>query len=174
MPASAGSQSETQGRITHPNRDKSVVQATRAAVVALLLGSALLVLVITIGGAKVSEGTGSIVVQIGFTLLYVLLAFYAGRWNRGVLPVSAALAILLTIFALVAAPSWFNRDKAGFEQPALNAGLLGVLTLLVVPLQILLIAFAMRGFSQGWNVELELHDQPPGSGGYRDPRPHPA
>jgi lysylphosphatidylglycerol synthetase-like protein (DUF2156 family) len=175
MPTSAGSQSETQGRITHPNRGKPVVQATRVAVIALLLASAVLVLVITIGGAKVSEGTGSIVVQVVFAALYVLLAFYAGRWNRGVLPVSAALAILLTIFALVAAPSWFNRDKSGFEQPSLNAGLLGVLTLLIVPLQILLVAFAMRGFSQGWNVELELHDQPAsGPGGYGDPRPHPA
>jgi hypothetical protein len=26
---------------------------------------------------------------------------------------------------------------------------------LIVPVQILLIAFAMRGFGQGWNVELE-------------------
>ncbi len=74
----------------------------------------------------------------------------------------------------MAAPSWFNRDKAGFEQPSLNAGLLGVLTLLVVPLQILLIAFAMRGFSQGWNVELELDEPTAGSGGYRGARPRPA
>ena len=88
-------------------------------------------------------------------MLYLVLAFYAGRWNRGVLPVAAALGVLLATFALVAAPSWFNRDKTGFTQPHLNAGLLGLLTLLLLPVQILLIAFAMRGFSQGWNVERE-------------------
>ncbi len=34
-------------------------------------------------------------VQIGFILVYLTLAFYAARWNRGVLPVAAALAVLL-------------------------------------------------------------------------------
>ena len=62
------------------------------------------------------------------------------------LPVAAVLAVLLAIFALVAGPSWFERNKSGFAQPALNAGLLGLLTLLIVPVQMLLIAFAMRGF----------------------------
>jgi hypothetical protein len=56
---------------------------------------------------------------------------------------------------LVAAPCWFARVKAGFAEPALPDSLLGVVTLLIVPVQILLIAFAMRGFSQGWNIELE-------------------
>jgi hypothetical protein len=71
---------------------------------------------------------------------------------------SAVLAVLLLIFALVAGPNWFARDKSGFAQPALSAGLLGLLTLLIVPVQMLLVAFAMRGFSQGWNVELERRD----------------
>ena len=71
---------------------------------------------------------------------------------------AAALALLLLVFAIVAAPSWFARDKAGFSEPALSAGLLGVITLVIVPVQILLIAFAMRGFSQGWNIELEQLD----------------
>ena len=34
------------------------------------------------------------------------------------LPVAAVLAVLLAIFALVAGPGWFDRDKAGFAQPA--------------------------------------------------------
>ncbi len=139
--------------ITHPNRDKPVVQATRATVVLLLLVSAALVLIVTVGGWKVLEGAW--IIQVGFIIVYLVLAFFATRWNRGVLPISAALAVLLLVFALVAGPAWFNRDKTGFEQPALNAGLLGVITLLIVPVQMLLIAFAMRGFSQGWNVELE-------------------
>jgi hypothetical protein len=76
------------------------------------------------------------------------------------------------IFALVAGPAWFNRDKSGFAQPDINAGLLGLLTLLVVPVQMLLIAFAMRGFRQGWNVELERREG--GAGLYPEPPPHPA
>ena len=87
------------------------------------------------------------------------------------LPVAAALAVLLAIFALVAGPGWFARDKTGFEQPALDAGLLGLLTLLIVPVQILLVAFAMRGFQQGWNVELERRDPAARS---RRPDPPPA
>jgi hypothetical protein len=156
--------------ITHPNRDKAVVQATRATVVLLLLASAALVLIVTVGGWKVLWGAKPI--QIGFIAAYLILAFYAVRWNRGVLPISAVLAVLLLIFALVAGPSWFSRDKTGFEQPAINAGVLGTLTLLIVPVQILLIAFAMRGFRQGWNVELEQRQ--PGADLYAEAPPHPA
>jgi hypothetical protein len=156
--------------ITHPNRDKPVVQATRATVVLLLLASAALVLIVTIGGWKVLWGAKPI--EIGYVLVYLTLAFYAARWNRGVLPVSAVLAVLLLIFALVAGPSWFNRDKTGFAQPAINAGLLGTLTLLIAPVQMLLIAFAMRGFRQGWNVELEQREG--GAELFTEAPPHPA
>lgn len=156
--------------ITHPNRDKAVVQATRASVVLLLLASAALVLIVTVGGWNVLWGAKPI--QIGYVLVYLTLAFYAARWNRGVLPVAAVLAVLLLIFALVAGPGWFARDKSGFAQPSINAGLLGVLTLLVVPVQMLLIAFAMRGFRQGWNVELEQRQTRVDV--YGEPPPHPA
>jgi presenilin-like A22 family membrane protease len=139
--------------ITHPNRDKPVVQATRATVVLLLLISAALVLIVTVGGWKVLQGAW--IVQVAYIVIYLVLAFFAARWNRGVLPVAAALAVLLLVFALVAGPFWFDRNKTGFAEPALNAGLLGTITLLLVPVQMLLIAFAMRGFNQGWNVELE-------------------
>jgi hypothetical protein len=143
--------------VTHPNRDKPVVQATRATVVLLLLVSAGLVFVITIAGWNVLES--AVVVQIAYIAIYLSFAFYATRWNRGVLPVAAVLAVILGIFALLAGPAWFNRDKSGFAAPDyLSAGLLGVLTLLIIPVQILLVTFAMRGFSQGWNVELERRD----------------
>jgi presenilin-like A22 family membrane protease len=157
--------------VTHPNRDKPVVQATRATVVVLLLASAALVLIVTVGGWSVLQGAAP--VQIGYVAVYLTLAFFALRWNRGVLPVAAVLAVFLAIFALVAGPSWFARDKTGFAQPALNAGLLGLLTLLIVPVQMLLIAFAMRGFSQGWNVELERRERTGGPDVYADASPHP-
>jgi hypothetical protein len=158
--------------VTHPNRDKPVVQATRAAVIVLLLVSAALVLVVTIGGWSLLEG--AIPIQIGYIVVYLTFALFAARWNRGVLPVSAVLAVLLGIFALVAGPSWFARDKTGFAQPTLNASLLGLLTLLIVPVQMLLVAFAMRGFSQGWNVELERRDTAAGADAYTQAPPHPA
>lgn len=154
------SSGETSGEpgviITHPNRGKPVAQATRTTVVLLLLVSTALILIITIGGWGTLEG--GIPILLAWAIVYLLMAYFAARWSRGVLPMAAALALILLVFALVAAPSWFARNKAGFVQPSLNAGLLGVLTLVIIPVQILLIAFAMRGFQQGWNIELEQLD----------------
>jgi lysylphosphatidylglycerol synthetase-like protein (DUF2156 family) len=172
MSSTFGRQTQPGVIVTHPNRDKPVVQATRATVILLFLVSVALMLIVTIGGWSVLEGAW--VVQIAYIIIYLTLAFFAARWNRGVLPVGSALAVLLLIFALVAGPSWFNRDKFGFSQPLLNAGLLGVLTLLIVPVQMLLIAFAMRGFNQGWNVELERRAPATGGDIYADAPPQPA
>lgn len=176
MPSVSGRQPDDRASvgvtITHPNRDKPIVQATRATVVLLLLASAALVLIVTVGGWSVLEAAKP--VEVVYVLVYLTLAFFALRWNRGVLPVAAVLAVLLLIFALVAGPGWFARDKSGFAQPDLNAGLLGVLTLLIVPVQMLLVAFAMRGFQQGWNVELERRDASAGSDVFGAAPPHPA
>jgi hypothetical protein len=117
----------------------------------LLVISAALILLVTIGGWDKLQGAKA--VTPAYVLIYLLFGFYVVRWNRGVLPVASALAIILIIFAAVAAPAWFDRDKPGFDDPALPASLLGVLTLAIIPLQALLIAFAMRGFRQQWNVE---------------------
>jgi lysylphosphatidylglycerol synthetase-like protein (DUF2156 family) len=146
--------------IEHPNRDKAASKLTRAVVVVLLLVSAALVAIITVGGWDALEGAKAL--QVAYIVLFLVLAYFVLRWSRGVLPVIAALAIVLLIFAAVSAPAWFDRDKAGFTDPALPADLLGLLTALLVPVQILLIAFAMSGFRQAWNVEVERHeDEPP-------------
>ena len=159
--------------IVHPNRDKPVVKATKATVIFLLLASAGLMTIVAIGGWKVLAGQKPSL--IAYILIYLILAYYAGRWNRGVLPVAAALAIILGIFALVAGPQWFARDKHGFASPALNADLLGLLTYLIVPVQVLLIAFAMRGFQQDWHVEVEeSRDGTPLDRGDIRPRPRTA
>lgn len=142
--------------VTHPNRDKAVVQATRATVILLLLVSAGLIMLITVGGWGTLEGLKPVL--IAWVLTYLGMAYFAVRWRRGVLPMAAALALLMLVFALVSAPAWFTRDKPGYAEPALPASFLGVMTLVIVPVQMLLIAFAMRGFSQGWNVELEQLD----------------
>jgi len=168
MSSSSGPEGRTGVIVTHPNRGKPVVQATRATVVLLLIASAALILIVTVGGWGTLSG--DIPILLAWAAIYVLMAYFAARWSRGVLPMAAALALLLLVFALVAAPSWFARDKAGFAEPNLPAGLLGVLTLAIIPVQILLIAFAMRGFSQGWNIEMEQLDP----SADRDALPHSA
>jgi lysylphosphatidylglycerol synthetase-like protein (DUF2156 family) len=145
--------------LVHPNRDKAESKATRAIVIMLLLVSAGLILVVTVGGW--SKLQGAQIISIAYIIIYVVMAFYVARWNRGVLPVAAALAILFAVIAAVAGPAWFDRDKAGFEDPALDPGILGLLTLIIVPVQLLLIAFAMRGFQQQWNVEVEVAEPQP-------------
>jgi hypothetical protein len=139
--------------IEHPNRDKPGSRSTKAAMVALLVASALLVAIVTAGGWTRIQGAKPL--QIAYVLLYLVLAFYIARWRSGLLPVTAALAIVLALFAAISAPGWFDRNGAGFTDPALDSGLLGVLTLLLVPVQVLLIVVAARGFAQRWSVEVE-------------------
>ena len=140
--------------LVHPNRDKPEAKATRAVVVLLLVTSAALILIITIGGW--SELQGMEIVAILYALVYLGMAYVVARWNRGVLPVAAGLAVLFAVVAAVAGPAWFERDKAGFNDPALEPSILGLLTIILVPVQLLLVAFAMRGFQQQWSVEVEV------------------
>ncbi len=140
--------------ITHPNREKAVVRGTRAIVIVLLLVSIAMLLIVSIGGSGAMETT-VLPIQYLFIAVYLVIAYLALRWRRGALPVGSALAVLLAIFALVGGATWFERDHGYFAASTLNPSLLGVITFAIVPVQILLIVFAMRGFSQGWNVELE-------------------
>jgi hypothetical protein len=139
--------------LVHPNRDKASVKATKAIVILLLLVSIGLMLIVTLGGWSKLEGARPLL--IGYMIVYGLLAVFAARWNRGTLPLAAALAIILLIFAAISSPEWFARDKAGFSDPALPSSVVGLLTALIIPVQVLLIAFAMSGFRQDWHVEVE-------------------
>jgi hypothetical protein len=139
--------------IEHPNRAKASSKATKTVVLLLLLVSVALMLIVTIGGWDALQGAKP--VQIAYILVYLIMAFYVARWNRGVLPLAAALAILLLIFAAVAVPGWLDRDESGYAQPAIDAGVLAIVTALIIPVQVLLIAFSMRAFNQAWNVEVE-------------------
>jgi lysylphosphatidylglycerol synthetase-like protein (DUF2156 family) len=138
----------------HPNRDKAESKATRAVVILLLLVSALLIAVVTFGGW--SQLQGAQMISIFYVIIYLVMAYFVTKWNRGVLPVAAGLAILFAVVAAVAGPAWFERDKAGFDDPTLEPSILGLLTLILVPVQLLLVAFAMRGFQQQWSVEVEV------------------
>lgn len=121
--------------------------------VGLLLVSAAIVAVVTVGGWDTLQGAKSL--QIAYVLIYVVLAFQIARWRSGLLPVAAALAIVLLIFAAISGPQWFARDRDGFADPLFDESILGGLTVVLVPLQILIILFAARGFSQKWSVEVE-------------------
>jgi hypothetical protein len=159
--------------IDRPNRRKANSKATRAIVILLLLVSAAIVTIISLGGWSTIEGAKPL--QVAYIVLYVVLAFFVLRWSRGVLPLAAALAIVLMIFAAVSGPAWFDRDKTGLTDPALDESMLGLLSLILVPIQLLLIAFAMRGFQQAWNVEVERPaDEPRGGSERGDPAPAPA
>lgn len=157
--------------IVHPNRDKATSKATKAMVIMLLLVSAALVAIVTVGGWDQLQGAQ--MVSIAYVIIYLTIAYFVGRWNRGTLPVAAGLAVLLMVVAAIAGPAWFDRDNSGYEESTIPAGLLGLLTLLIVPVQFLLIVFAMRGFSQQWNVEVEVSQdeyQRRGPGGF-EPQP---
>ena len=141
--------------IEHPNRAKAESKAVRAAVVLLLVASIVLLTIVTVAGWDFLQGAK--VLQALWIVVYGVLTYMVVRWSRGVLPLIAALAMILLIFAAISTPGWFDRDATGFAQPSLDADVLGLLCGLLVPIQGLLIVFAMRGFGQAWNVEVERH-----------------
>src|SRR3954464_7327661 len=165
--------------IHHPNREKGGSVAAKAGTILLLLASAGLVAIITIGGWAGLEGAQ--VISIFFIIVFAVMAFFVARWNRGVLPLAAAFAIVLLVFPAIAGPGGVDRDATGYDTPGLPPGLLGLLTVIIIPVEFLLIVFAMRGFSQKWNVEVEMsreeHDRihrgdgGGGRGGYQYAQP---
>ncbi|MEX2106866.1 MAG: hypothetical protein WD810_08205 [Solirubrobacterales bacterium] len=145
-----------------PNREKPGSITTKFVIVLLLLATAALAAVITIGGWSLLKGGGGIgAVCVIYAILYAFFGFLVARWSRGILPVAAALSMILAIFCAVGANSWFSRDKAGFDEALLPSSLIGSLVVILGLLQIVLIAAAFYGFSQEWHVEEE---RPIGSG----------
>jgi lysylphosphatidylglycerol synthetase-like protein (DUF2156 family) len=140
--------------IFHPNREKATSQLMKFLVVLLLLASAALVLIVTLGGWSSLQGQQ--IVSLAYVIVYVTMAYYVARWRRGLLPLAAALAIVLGVFAVLAAPEWFSRSHGGFDNPGLPPDLIGTLCLLLIPVSLLLIVVGMFAFSQKWNIEVEM------------------
>ena len=138
-----------------PNREKAQSQTTKALVAFVLLLSAALVIIITVGGWERLQSSSVAVMSLIYAVLYIVFAILIFSWNRGLLPVAASLAIILAIFAAIAAPAWFARAKDGLDSPLLPEDLIGLLTLILVPVQILLIVIALIAFNQEWHVEEE-------------------
>jgi hypothetical protein len=177
-------------KLTYPNREKAGSKLVKAVVTVILLVSVVLMLILTIGGWSKLEGMKPI--NFIWCIAYLIMAYYIFfRWARGVLPMAAALGILLFIIAVIAGTglsgtSWFDRNAAGFGHAmslfggqGLSSDSLGLVTVLLIPVQVLLIVFAMVGFSQGWNVELEVPEEEGrnrerGASGSAPPQPAPA
>lgn len=161
-----------------PNREKAQNKTTKAVVAFVLLVSAGLIVLIVLGGWERMQSSSIAVMSLIWAGLYVFFAILVMGWNRGILPVAAALAVIMTIFAAVAAPGWFARDKEGLDSPILPEDLIGLLVVVLIPVQILLIIVAMIAFNQNWHVEEErpiggspLAGEDPGSA---PPAPNPA
>jgi hypothetical protein len=152
--------------VTYPNREKASSKVTKVIVAVLLLVSAVLMLVVTVGGW--SKLAGLLPVNLIWCAVYVTIAFYVMRWARGLLPIAAALGALMLVFALVAVTSlagvtWSDRGgpdyapaHALFGGAGLSSGALSALTVAIAVSQALLVIVAMRGFAQGWNIEYEV------------------
>src|SRR3712207_1924356 len=95
--------------LEYPNRDKASSKMTKAIVVLLILVSAALMVIVTVGGWEALQGAKG--VQVAYIAVYLIIGFYIARWRSGMLPVIAALAMILLIFAAVSGPEWFSRDK---------------------------------------------------------------
>jgi hypothetical protein len=153
--------------VVYPNREKSGSKVTKLIVALIMVVSVVLILIVTIGGWSKLQGLKP--VNFVWALAYLIMAYYiVARWARGLLPITAGMAILLLMMAVIAGlgasgTSWFNRSQAGFAGAqslfgggGLSPDVLGFFTLLIAPVQVLLIFFAMFGFSQAWNVEVEV------------------
>jgi hypothetical protein len=139
-----------------PNREKASSVTTKFVMVLLLLATAAVCLVVTIGGWSLLQGgVGMGFICLIYVALYLVFAIRVAQWSRGVLPVAAAFSILLLIFAAVAAPSWFARDKSGFDEALLPDPLIGTLLIIMIPLQVVVIVAALIAFNQEWHVEEE-------------------
>ncbi len=122
----------------------------------MLLVSTFLTLVVIFGGWSILVGGSTFgIIGIIFALVYVLLAVMIFRWSRGALTLAIAFAVLLAIFCAVGANSWFARDKPLFDEASLSTELLGVIVVILIPVQLVLAIVAAVAFTQEWHVEEE-------------------
>jgi hypothetical protein len=145
-----------------PNREKPGSITIKFVIVLLLLATAVLAGLVTIGGWSLLKGGGAMgALCVIYALLYAFFALLVARWSRGILPVAAALSMILAIFCAVGAGSWFEREKAGLTQASFSSSVIGTLVVILGLLQLVLIGAALYGFNQEWQVEEE---RPIGSG----------
>lgn len=139
-----------------PNRHKASSQTTRFLAVLLLLVSIGLMLLIILGGWSLLIGGSTWgVISLVFCVVYGLIAWMILRWSRGALSLTVALSVLLAILCAVGAESWFIRARPGFSEGALPSDLLGLLVVILIPVQVALTVVCAVAFTQEWHVEEE-------------------
>jgi hypothetical protein len=163
--------------ITYPNREKSSSQATKLLTAAVLVLSALVILLMTFGGWSKMEGLMPL--DIIWCLVYLVMAWYVIKWARGLLPIAAALGALMLIFTVIALAgytgvAWSDRAGTGygaihsvFGGGGFSADTMNVLVVVVALTQVALIVSAMRAFGQGWNIEYEIPAEEAKAKGHR-------
>jgi len=145
-----------------PNREKAEAITTKFVLVFLLVATAAIAGLVTITGFSLMTGGSAMgIICLIFAILYAFFAFLVARWNRGILPVAAALSTILAIFCATGADSWFARDKPSFEDALIPVPLIGLLVVILLILQLITIGVALYAFNQNWHVEEE---RPIGSG----------
>jgi peptidoglycan/LPS O-acetylase OafA/YrhL len=139
-----------------PNREKGESVTTKFVLVILLWATAALAIVVAITGFSLMTGGAAMgIMSLIYGLLYAFFGFLVLRWNRGILPVAAALSIILAILCAVGADSWFARDKTGFEDGLIPTPVIGLLVVILALLQIVVIVVSLYAFNQAWQVEEE-------------------
>ncbi len=145
-----------------PNREKAESVTTKFVLAVLLAATAVIAALITITGFSLLTGGGGMgIICLIYAALYAFFAFLVARWNRGILPVAAALSTILAIFCATGAESWFARDKAGFDEGLISSSAIGLLVIVLLLLQVVVVAVSLYAFNQNWHVEEE---RPIGSG----------
>jgi hypothetical protein len=145
-----------------PNREKAESITTRFVLAFLLAATAAIAALITITGFSLMIGGGGMaVICLIYAALYAFFAFLVFRWNRGILPVAAALSTILAIFCATGAGSWFARDKTGLDEGLISSSAIGLLVIVLLLLQVVVVAVSLYAFNQNWHVEEE---RPIGSG----------
>ena len=91
--------------VWHPDREKADVITTRFVIAFLMLATAVIAGLVTIGGFSLLSGGGAMgALCLIFALLYAFFSYLvARRWSRGILPVAASLSTILAIFCAVGA-----------------------------------------------------------------------
>jgi hypothetical protein len=139
-----------------PNREKAESITTKFVLALLLAATAAIAALIAITGfSLMTGGSGMAIVCLIFAALYAFFAFLVARWNRGILPVAAALSTILAIFCATGAESWFARDKSGFDEGLIPSSAIGLLVIVLLLLQVVVVAVSLYAFNQNWHVEEE-------------------
>jgi hypothetical protein len=152
--------------VTYPNRQKRSSRVTRTTVALVLALSALLMLFVTVAGWSKLAGLEPL--NILWCVVYLVMAVYVVRWARELLPIAVGLGALMFVFTMIAETAaagitWSDRNgpdyapvQTLFGGGGLSPSTLSALTIVIAITQLALIAAAVYGLSQAWNIEYEV------------------